>query len=133
MADNMSAIFAAGQNVTSVSQNRNSSDELVYNTNAHAFFLTFGKPVSKVEHQFFTKKDGQSKLEGLQWNRPFFGQIKSVFIGKNLASEGMGLKELAAELQNESTTFEIHIRKGSEEAYISRPRSLVTGNVDDLF
>lgn len=139
MANDMSALFAAGQNVSGNNNiNQRTQDELVLSVNAHAFFLAFGKPAEKCEHQFFTKKDGQSKLEGFRWNRPFqtkdyHGTVNTLFIGKNLAADGMGLKELAAELRNEKTTFEVHIRKGSDEAYISKPRTLSTGSADEFF
>lgn len=138
MANDMSALFAAGQNVSSTNNNLRPQDELVFNVNAHAFFLVFGKPTERCEHQFFTKKDGKSKLEGFRWQRPFqgtryHGMAREVYIGKNLAADGMGLKELAAELRNENTVFEVHIRKGSDEAYISKPRSLATGSADEFF
>lgn len=137
MADTMEGLFAAGQNIAAP-QTQRGQDELVFNMNAHAFFVTFGKPERKVEHQFFTKKDGKSKLEGFGWNRPFRtpgyqSMIREVYIGKNLAADGMGLKELAAELEKEDTTYEIHIRKGSEEAYIAKPRSISSGSVDEFF
>lgn len=131
MAQDMNALFAAGANT--VSSNNRSQDELIYNVNAHAFFVAFGKPSEKCEHQFFTQKDGKSKLQGLRWAKPFHGQVKELYIGKNLAADGMDLKQLANELRKEDTTFEIHIRKGSDEAYISKPRSLTTGSADDLF
>ena len=125
--NNLAALFADGASQMGSNRNNNSTDELAFSRNAHDFFTRVGIPVSKVDHKFFTKFDGKP-LEGYKWARPFFGQISSLYIGKNLAAEGFDRKKLVAELKNQNTVYEVHIRKNAREAYISKPFEEVTGD-----
>lgn len=130
--NNLAALFADGASQMGSNRNNNSTDELVYNRNAHEFFTRVGIPTSKVEHKFFTKYDGKP-LDGYKWSRPFFGQITSLYIGKKLAAEGFDRKKLVAELKSQNTVYEVHIRKNAREAYISKPAEEVTGDASEDF
>lgn len=126
MADVMYDAFASGINEAPV--NSRSNEPVVREWNAHAFFTAFGVPLKKVEHQNFTKNDGKTKLEGYSWAKPFFANIKGVYIGKKLDAEGFHRAQMVQALKDEKTTMIIRIRKGASEAYITRPTDVEVGD-----
>lgn len=102
-----------------------SNEPKIYREDALNFLRKFGKPCKAIKSRYYTTEaGGDIPLVGLQWPRPFFQTLDTVYMTRALAEKFNNDPTVMFKAMIEQDDLEVVVYKGAQEARLTLTRDI---------